>query len=255
MRFYLGTHMTGWLDKADVPLCVSYNRLKKRLGPKAALPRARRPWVLDSGAFTVIKNRQRFDRPGVYARNAARFADEVGRLVWCAPQDYMCEPEMLAITKLTIEDHQRLTLHSYLDLMDEGAPVIPILQGWALADYHRHADLYERNGIDLASLPTVGVGSVCKRQNTSIIEAILTSLAGRGYKLHGFGVKKGGFRRYSHALASSDSLAWSFGAVSKPPLPGCTHKSCQNCLRYALAWRDELLSTIPDQQLSLGVSA
>jgi hypothetical protein len=59
--------------------------------------------------------------------------------------------------------------------------------------------------------------------------------------MHGFGVKKVGLAKYGHGLASADSMAWSFRARRSPPLPGCTHKSCSNCVHFALRWRDELL--------------
>ena len=40
----------------------------------------------------------------------------------------------------------------------------------------------------------------------------------------------------------ADSLAWSYHARREPPLPGCnTHKNCANCVRFALAWREETL--------------
>ncbi len=140
-----------------------------------------------------------------------------------------------------------------------------MLQGFDLADYHRHADIYEAAGFDLSTLDTVGVGSVCRRQNTSVIEAIVTSLAARGYRLHGFGVKTKGFARYSHALASADSLSWSKQARMAGPDPDCPHGrfvphlgvvvpgTCANCMRYALAWRADLLTSVPTQQL--GVAA
>jgi hypothetical protein len=43
--FYLGTHQTGWLAKAGVPLFVSDRRLRKRV----TLPRAIADWAEDSG--------------------------------------------------------------------------------------------------------------------------------------------------------------------------------------------------------------
>lgn len=251
MRFFLGTHETSWLGRTDVALFVSHHRLMKR----KSLPRALGPWALDSGAFTVVAGGGNFERPGVYAAAVRRYADEIGGLEWCAPQDWMCEPFVLAKTGYGIGWHQRLTIHSYLDLLDEGAPVVPVLQGWTLADYHRHADEYEACGIDLAGLPVVGVGSVCRRQSTSEIEAILTSLAGRGFRLHGFGVKALGLRRYASSLVSADSMAWSYRARNAGPQEGCPHKSCANCLRYALAWREHLLSSLTHHQLSLGVAA
>lgn len=263
MRFYLTTHRPHWLGLTDVPLFVAYQHLRER----RSFPRALGPWALDSGAFTVVSNGQQFDPPAVYAAAVRRYAEEVGNLQWCAPQDWMCEPEVLARTGLTVEVHQKLTLHSYLALLDEDAPVIPVLQGWTVADYHRHADLYERTGIDLAALPTVGVGSVCQRESTSEIEGIITSLAARGYRIHGFGVKTKGLARYSYALTSADSLAWSSAArwisckrrkADLGPLPGCDHLTCANCLPFALRWRDALLRPRPPgkgQQASLGVAA
>lgn len=270
MKFYLGTHEPSWLSRTDVPLFVSHHRLMKRKN----LPRALGPWALDSGAFTVVSGGEHFEPPAIYAKAVKRYADEIGGLEWCAPQDWMCEPFVLERTGYGLANHQRLTLHSYLDLTDDGAPVIPVLQGWRLADYHRHADQYENCGIALDTLPVVGVGSVCRRQSTSEIEAILTSLNARGYRLHGFGVKAGGLARYSHALTSADSLAWSYAARMAGPQEDCPHGrpvplhlqdvagtdarpggTCANCLRFALRWRDALLASGRPQQLSLGVAA
>ena len=45
-------------------------------------------------------------------------------------------------------------------------------------------------------------------------------------------------------LRSADSLAWSYRARKRPPLPGCPHARCSHCLRYALAWRERVLAVI-----------
>jgi hypothetical protein len=68
------------------------------------------------------------------------------------------------------------------------------------------------------------------------------TLASLRVRLHGFGVKKAGIESYGDYMASADSMAWSYRARRSWPLPGCTHKSCANCPRYALRWRDELLA-------------
>lgn len=86
----------------------------------------------------------------------------------------------------------------------------------------------------------MGLGSVCRRQGTNEAEGFIRELAGAGLRLHGFGFKMLGLLRVGDALASSDSLAWSFHARKRPPLPGCVHRSCANCRRYALRWRDDL---------------
>ena len=69
-------------------------------------------------------------------------------------------------------------------------------------------------------------------------------------RLHGFGVKLGGIGRFGYALASSDSMAWSYGGrMGKPNLhPEETKKSCANCLVYARRWRDRVLSAIDRPQ-------
>jgi hypothetical protein len=88
-------------------------------------------------------------------------------------------------------------------------PFIPMLHGWELADYLECAAMYEAAGVDLAAVPPVGVGSVCRRRATEEIGTIMKTLAGKGLKLHGFGVKTEGLRRYGQYLASADSMAWS----------------------------------------------
>jgi hypothetical protein len=121
----------------------------------------------------------------------------------------------------------------------------PVLQGWQLPDYLRCVDLYQRAGVDLAAVPIVGVGSVCRRQGTKEAARIITALTERvpGIRLHGFGIKTTGLADYGHLLASADSMAWSYHARRRAPLPGhTTHKNCANCLPYALAWRTRALT-------------
>lgn len=258
MKFYLGTHHPHWLRLVDVPLFVSHRTLKGY----RTLPRARGPWALDSGAFTEITSRSSFiDTPAAYATAVRRYHTEVGHLAWAAPQDWMCEPFVLAKTGQSMAEHQRRTVHSYLDLRTLAAdlPFAPVLQGYKTAEsYLRCADLYQRHGVDLQREPVVGVGSVCKLQATDTIAALFGALAGLGLRLHGFGVKTEGLSRYGAALASSDSLAWSSAARNrKERLPGClTHKNCANCLRYALAWRERVLARpLGAVQIALGVPA
>lgn len=44
-----------------------------------------------------------------------------------------------------------------------------------------------------------------------------------------------------------DSLAWSFSARYDRPMLGHTHKTCANCLPYALRWRDRLLRGLDER--------
>lgn len=240
MRFYLGTHSPNWLWQTPGPWMVSHTRLHQR----RTFGRAVGPWVLDSGAFTELRRHGRFTVGAEeYAEAAARYAEQIGGLVWAAPQDWMCEPFMLQRTGLTVPEHQHRTVANYLELRGQG-PFIPVLQGWTLADYHRCADLYAQAGIDLAAEPVVGLGSVCRRQSSAEIAIVVGDLAQRGLQLHGFGVKTAGVRRLAADLASADSMAWSYDARRTWPLPGCTHRTCANCRRYALRWRDHLTQTL-----------
>lgn len=229
-----------------MPLFVSHRTLMGR----KSFPRALHSWALDSGGFTELSMYGRWVTTSqAYARAVRRYQDEVGLLEWCAPQDWMCEPFMLAATGLTIADHQARTIDSYCILASHGLPVVPVLQGWTLADYHAHVEQYDNAGIDLRTFHTVGLGSVCRRQGTDEIARIVWSLHDLGLPLHGFGVKTRGLAAYHDALTSSDSLAWSYAARRSPPLPGCTHSSCANCMRYAVQWRSDLLDRVtPAQQ-------
>ena len=184
---------------------------------------------------------------GQYVANVRRYTREVGGLEWAAPMDWMCEPAMLARTGLTVAEHQARTVANYLELRAAALelPFIPVLQGWTLDDYLACVDRYYAAGVDLTAAPLVGLGSICRRQATSQLTSIATTLAGLGLRLHGFGVKTDGLRQAA-AFVSADSLAWSAAARRQQlRLPGCTsHRNCANCLRYALAWRTRVCAAV-----------
>lgn len=250
--FYLGTHLPSWLSKpeVDVPLFVSHRRLKVR----KRLPRATSRWALDSGGFTELSIHGKWvTTPTEYLDATHRYAAEVGRLDWAAPMDWMCEPFMLRKTGLSIDRHQGLTVENVSLLRAHTTDVwfVPVLQGWTVADYMACAERYAAAGIDVTTEPLVGIGSVCRRQSTFEIAAIVGELARAGIACHGFGVKTDGVARYGRHLASCDSLAWSYNARCHPPLDGCEHVSCSNCLKWALRWRENLLQRLGVQQPQL----
>jgi hypothetical protein len=258
-RFWLGTHAPPWLARPDVavPLFVSHATLRQR----RRLPAAVTEWACDSGAFSELAahGADAFpDGPPAYAAAVRRYRDEIGRLAWAAPQDWMCEPFMLARTGLTVAEHQRRTVANYLDLrtLAPDLPIRPVLQGNTPADYEHCARLYQRAGVDLAAEPLVGLGSVCRRQHTGGIAGLAADLAGSGIRLHAFGAKTTGLPVLAAHLASADSLAWSYVARRQPVrLPGCQHANCANCPRWALTWRTRLLTRIAAPQLDLFGSA
>jgi hypothetical protein len=249
VQVVLGTHRPHWLRLVDVPLFVSHRTLRTY----RTLPRAVGPWALDSGGFTELNMHGRWaTTTSDYLDAVGRYQANVGLLEWAAPQDWMCEPVVLAKTGLPVREHQERTVQNYLDL--RGRPFIPVLQGWTVGDYWRCVDLYSDAGVDLRDEPLVGLGTVCRRQGTSEIAGLVRDLAGGGLRLHGFGMKLGAFDTdVAVHLVSADSLAWSYGARRSPPLPGCTHRSCANCLRWALAWRERVLARI-DEPKQLGMT-
>lgn len=210
MRFYVGCHQPSDAQHFDRAF-ISINRIRERRSPFTV-----KHWVLDSGAFTEIKDHGRYRHTvAEYARDAARWIGN-GQLDAVVAQDYMCEPFMLARTGLTVAEHQRLTIERYDELLGEALPVyvLPVLQGFLPREYIAHLDSY---GDRLASNAWVGVGSVCKRQGRpeSVLAVLLAIHAERpDLRLHGFGVKSTALTHpgVRHELWSADSMAWSFAA-------------------------------------------
>lgn len=284
LEFYLGTHHPGWLRLADVPLFVSDSRLRGYV----TLPEAVAPWALDSGGFTEIQKNGRWTvTPEEYVARVRRYRDEIGMLRWAAPQDWMCERPIIyggqfGLNKFVgtrqfidpdhkmshnelVEEHLVRTVLNRIRLRElaPDLPFIDVVQGDRPKHYLRCVDLYrELAGIDLTQSPLVGVGSVCRRQDSDEAGEILMTLHERGLKrLHGFGFKIEGLRRYGHLLVSADSLAWSAGAMyhgqnaerhggehglMRTCTPGPHHpaKNCANCRPYAMAWRSDVLAAV-----------
>lgn len=191
-----------------------------------------------------------------YVRDLARFEAEIGNLDFAFPQDWMCEPHMVAKTGLTIAEHQRRTVASVQELRALGARVIPVLQGWKLADYLRCVEDYDRAGIDLRREPLVGLGSVCRRHATDEAAVIVRCLAALGIRLHTLGFKSLGVRKVHDVIGSSDSMAWSIAARKAAARKGgprpnefypgheAVHRACSDCPEWALLWRERLLGSL-----------
>lgn len=194
---------------------------------------------MDSGAFTTLSKYGRYPHAvSEYVSQIRKFREN-GNLLAAVAQDYMCEPEMLERTGLMVADHQRLTLERYDALMELADSldvyVMPVLQGYAPAEYVAHLRRY---GKRLARGAWVGVGSVCKRSsNVSTIEDVLGAIkaARPDLQLHGFGLKGSSFKSPAviRCLHSADSMAWSFAARFLNP-------GRQNSWREAKRWVDSL---------------
>lgn len=248
MKFFLGTHEPHWLTSMDVPLFIS----RRRLARKNLLGRATcGSWGLDSGGFTELNLYGKWQTsPEQYADEAQAWQAELGGMEFAAIQDHMCEDVVLKKTGKTVQDHQGLSLESYLRLRElaPGVPWAPVLQGQTVHQYLRHVAWYRDAGVDLAAAPVVGVGTMCRRQASDEAAEILLELQrvgdALGFGLHAFGLKELGLkvaRRYGVKLQSADSLAWSYSARRGARHPDCTHAKCNNCRYYAAWWRERLL--------------
>lgn len=246
MKFWLGTHKAHWLEQ-EPDLFISRRTLFTRKNQPTAIG----PWALDSGGFTELHLYGEWrTSEREYVSDVRWFEREIGNLSWVAPMDWMCEPFMLEKTGLALQRHQELTVQNFMRLREElGELVIPVLQGWERSDYHRCWEMYAQQGIELESEPLVGLGSICRRQNMAEAGTIIRSLS--PLRLHGFGIKQTGIFMYGDALVSADSMAWSYQARREPPLYGCTHKACQNCLKYARLWKQGIHFKIDQMRLEV----
>jgi hypothetical protein len=235
--FFVGLYKT-WHAKHFGRACISINTLRRRRKPLGI-----GSVIIDSGAFTELA------AYGRYRHSAAEYAADLRRLhtygvvedAIAVAQDYMCEPFMLAKTGLTVEDHQRLTIERYDELLAQKPPfkIMPVLQGYDPAEYVQHIRAY---GDRLTRGMWVGVGSVCKRNGkpTQVLDVLAAIKAERpDLRLHGFGVKKtsllhAGIRE---ALYSADSMAWSFAARKQ----GRNH----NDWREAKSFEKQINSIVP----------
>ena len=289
-KFYLGTHKPRWLwmqsddrkeyGQADMPLFVSYRQLGQ-INLDAIRPATVPGWALDSGGFTELQMHGKWTVPAEeYVWAVALYDREIGKLEWAAPQDWMCEPIMrhggmaangqqFTGTGLSVREHQERTVASFLELQslwpqysEEKCPFMPVLQGWEPGEYLECAAIYEAAGVHLADYEIVGVGSVCRRQSTDEIRAIVDTLKPLGLAHHYFGVKLTGIKLaglrthdvYDNrqlvegGAASLDSSSWSFDARYEQPLPECSHAGgqgkCNNCPKYATKWAQRVLARL-----------
>lgn len=88
MTFFLGAPDYQWISFTDErPIMVSDNRLG-RIKQTTTFPVAYGPWVLDSGAYTIVGKHGRFLKSTEeYVLSVRRYDMNIGGLLWAAPQD------------------------------------------------------------------------------------------------------------------------------------------------------------------------
>lgn len=234
-KVWIGADVAGfWWG---VPILVSYGRLRDA----RELPAASAPWVLDSRGFTELHQHGTWTiSPEQYAADVDRYADQIGRLEWVAPQDWPAGAALLARTGLTVHEHQVRTIDSVklLRKLVTRTRVIAVVTGEHLDDYLRHKDMYLAAGIDLtAEDVVVGVGALVGRK-PSEAAAIIRALHAAGlHRLHGFGVKGLILDEVGPLLESIDSAGWSGEARRRHGK--CPHGLVEwerNCPLFAQEW-------------------
>jgi len=212
VRFFVGMHRPADAGKVSFPAFISVNTIRNR---KSGFPVG--DWIMDSGAFSTILRHGGYPYPPEeYAAQIRRWSTN-GNLLAAISQDFMCEPVMVERTGLTIAEHQRLTIERYDAILKAGTGgvyLMPVLQGYAPADYVEHLRQY---GERIRHNAWVGVGSVCKRNSSpaAIENVLLTIMCERpDLRLHGFGIKTTALKSgiVWELLYSADSMAWSFAA-------------------------------------------
>ncbi|MGF1987890.1 MAG: DUF7221 family queuine tRNA-ribosyltransferase-like protein [Nostoc sp. ZfuVER08] len=225
--FFIGSSpsMASRIISPDYPaagVMVSVNSLRDRVSDFIC-----GDWILDSGAFTEVA------RHGGYRHGVEQYYWQIkrwstcGNLLIAVAQDWMCESFALERTGLTVEEHQRLTVERYDQLMKlkPSVEIMPVLQGYRISDYIKHLSDY---GTRLAPGAWVGVGSVCRRNgNPGEVADILRTvkLIRPDLRLHGFGLKILALENAEVRLLlfSTDSMAWSyprrFQPIPEPEIP------------------------------------
>lgn len=117
---------------------------------------------------------------------------------------------------MTVEEHQKLTVERYLEIraaLNDQIYLMPVLQGWEPEDYVSHINQY---GTILTKSMWVGIGSICRRQNTREVYQIVGAINSNrpDLRLHGFGVKTSALKDplMNYWFYSADSMAWSYAA-------------------------------------------
>lgn len=249
-KFYVGSLIPNWLwtQQNRVPLFVSRRTLIKVKKLKPSNGR----WCCDSGGFTELSLHGKWTiSPAQYVEELNKFNEKISNMDWAAPQDYMCEPNMLEKTGLTVQHHQRLTCENFLELqsLQPDVRIIPVLQGWDIDEYWNHIDMYMEYGIDLRNYETVGMGTFCRRSNMNELLPLVIGLEKYGIKMHGFGLNLRGVQMFGSYMQSSDSTAWNKSAILNGRkgiyLCGRQHdnaKDCSSCHEWSMMYGERATS-------------
>ena len=165
-------------------------------------------WFLDSGGFVALH------RWGDYPFTPEQYLALVQERAptFAASMDYPCEPNISRGCNTTNEDRITATVELAHFLCGRDSRIIPVLQGYTIAEYAACWDQLDRK---LPSIRRLAVGSLCRRQSSSAINTLswgLRQVIPNSVSVHGFGLKLTALR-YPEVRALFDSVdtnAWEF---------------------------------------------
>ena len=256
----LAAHAFNENYAAMVSASAFWNKSKREFRMPEATDLSGLDFALDSAGYTGILNFRKNGRQdgiaGVFPWSFAQYMEfaNLSGCSWYSQSDLCCE-EKIAHDRQAIEYHVRATatlLEAMLQILyawqNELArtcnstvvanmlrPPVPVLQGRNLGDYMLSLELLHEvwgrweGWLDKPSL--IGIGSMCRRDLHdpdeglyAIVEALGRNFP-KGSRAHLFGVKNQALNEIPKMefVASSDSMAWDYGARVKAHKSGVSN--------------------------------
>lgn len=242
MKVYYGLTNYSQLKRLtrDLDILVSARMLIKMAADSVAYKYISefRSVMLDSGAFGSAF----WDGGYTYEPNDyLKIVEKVKPEYWVT-MDVPCEPNIMP--ELSTQERIEKTVANTKALIPAPFPgLLPVIQGWEVADYLRCIDLMQQEDI---LKPVMGIGSICRRGKQEAIINIVRHIAQRlpGVKFHAFGVKISTLN-YNHGeilnyLDSLDTAAWQFN--EKDELGGWRPRTIKELAKRLEGYRTKLNS-------------
>lgn len=260
MKFYIGVNQYQQLSWVEKHFIYSYQLARRRKHPWMVPDRLN--WIMDSGSFSELKMNGKYTfTPQEYFNTIEHWQPDI-----FVNMDYMCEPNQLEKTGMTVDQHQLLSLENQIQLkelledswMNGHVELMGVIQGWTPLDYEDHIQLLKDHDM---IMPYMGIGSVCRRGDTNQILKVIKTVSKQlpNTKLHGFGVKTDILSNpLPHmVLDSVDSQAWCMAGnygENAEYMKKCLHhewkrcpkntEDCRNCGRFMNTWLEKNLNKI-----------
>lgn len=190
-------------------ILISAAALWQARKPKLWRPKVppHRELLVDSGAFALLSS-----MPD-YPFSLADYLSAAGDLGadWIAARDWPCEP--YGRIRVPVPERIRRTVEAAAEIVDAEMPgrarPLPVIQGWAVADYVSCIDQLRERGL---IRPRMAVGSCCGRKSVGDVLAIARAVRAElpGTELHYFGLKVTALRApgFVRLADSIDTGAW-----------------------------------------------